>query len=86
MTVIITQQTRRLTAPPVPSQTTSTDLRRTIRKITQTNKRTYACHLSKDQVADLLRGDMGDYHPEPTQQEWDDWCDSVSEAHAGGFR
>lgn len=86
MTVVITQQTRRLTAPPAPTRATSTDLRRTIRKITQTNKRTYACHLSKDQVADLMRGEMEQYHPEPTQAEWDNWCDSVSEAHAGGFR
>lgn len=86
MTVIITQQTRRLTAPPVPSQTTSTDLRRTIRKITQTNKRTYTCHLSKDQVADFMRGEMEQYHPEPTQAEWEALCESLDHAYEGGFR
>lgn len=79
MTVVITQQTRRLTAPPARATAT-------IRKITQTNKRTYVCHLTKDQVADLLRGDMGDYHPEPTQAEWDALCESLDHAYEGGFR
>lgn len=86
MTVVITQRTRRLTAPPAPPRATSTDLRRTIRKITQTNKRTYACHLSKDQVADLMRGEMEQYHPEPTQQEWEELCESLDHAYEGGFR
>lgn len=80
MTVVITQRTRRLTAPPARATAA------TIRKITQTNKRTYVCHLTKDQVADLLRGDMGDYHPEPTQQEWDALCESLDHAYEGGFR
>lgn len=86
MTVVITQQTRRLTDPPAPTRATSTDLRRTIRKITQTNKRTYTCHLSKDQVADFMRGEMEQYHPEPTQQEWEELCESLDHAYEGGFR
>lgn len=86
MTVVITQQTRRLTDPPAPTRATSTDLRRTIRKITQTNKRTYTCHLSKDQVADFMRGEMEQYHPEPTQAELDALCESLDHAYEGGFR